>query len=108
MRDALVAGELARYVNELNPQFHGVIYRSARRPTLAQLIDKLRQCARVYALALAQSSTPSVDFAAVHREHEQIVAALRARESQAASGIMRLHVERSAHQLLASLVEPLR
>jgi DNA-binding GntR family transcriptional regulator len=107
MHAALLEGDVARYVNELDPKFHRRIYRSARRPNLAALIETMRDdVARACADVLSGPSTPSAYFAAAQQDCEQIVAALRARHAEAGAQIMRRHVERVGRQILLAFPDP--
>jgi DNA-binding GntR family transcriptional regulator len=87
-----------RYV-KLNRLFHQTIYDAARRPTLAELIDRLRDAAAAYLSLLEDVDDPTY-AAQVQDEHERVVAALRAHQVEAAGQVMEEHL-RSAEARIA-------
>ena len=92
-----------RYV-ALNRAFHSRIYDAAGLPTLAELIDRLRDAAAGYIRLLESKDDP--DYAAqVQQEHERIVLALRAHDANAAAEIMAQHLRNSADHITQTVVE---
>lgn len=104
MREAVVAGDVARYGTEYNPYFHEMIYRAAHRPRLAELIANLREAAQAYLVALAGRQTPT-DLDVVQREHEVIFDALERRDADAAAAAMRSHLTHNAEAMLEMVAE---
>jgi DNA-binding GntR family transcriptional regulator len=96
MREAVTAGEFRRY-SDLNQRLHALVRRIAGHHTADGLIETLRgQLVRhQFMLALLpgrpQQSLP---------QHERVIAAIRARDPEAAETAMRAHI--------ASVIEALR
>jgi len=101
MRTAVRAGELLRY-SDLNARLHTAILAMASHPTAAGILGRLRaQMVRhQFQLALLPGR-PAVSLA----QHEKIVAAIRARDPEAAEQAMREHV-RSVLSALRSIQAP--
>jgi DNA-binding GntR family transcriptional regulator len=77
----------------LNREFHYLIYRSARRPQLADLIESLRDRFEAY-VALDTSAHPDPAYGEnVQLQHEAIAAALRARAPKRARKLMEEHLK---------------
>jgi DNA-binding GntR family transcriptional regulator len=102
MREAL-ASDIERHTTVLNPRFHALIYRAAQRPRLMETIEMLRDTAVVYQALLVQPTASPHWLQTVQREHEDIVAALRARAPKRAAAATRTHLSSTLAQVLARL-----
>jgi DNA-binding GntR family transcriptional regulator len=102
MRDALRT-DLDLHTKVLNQRFHMTIYRATRRPRLIELIETLRDTAAIYQTLLVQPSVSAEYLDAVQAEHEEIVAALRARAPKRAARATGAHLEHSLAQMMANL-----
>jgi DNA-binding GntR family transcriptional regulator len=102
MRSAVIA-DTARYGAVLNPHFHATIYDAARRPHLASLIQQLRDASAAYIQLLALRQQPVEYLTGAQAEHEEIVAALRARAPKRAADAMTRHLTHGRDQILATL-----
>jgi DNA-binding GntR family transcriptional regulator len=100
---AAVVKDTARYGAELNPRFHTTIYDAARRPHLASLIQQLRDASAAYVQLLALRQQPIEYLKGAQAEHEEIVAALRARAPKRAADAMTRHLTHNRDQILATL-----
>jgi DNA-binding GntR family transcriptional regulator len=93
---------------ELNDEFHGRLYAATNRKRLLEIIDKLRETAANYVGMSVIQYQP--DYRKdVEREHEEIVAALKARAPRRAAKATREHLEHSARhaaKLIAERVTP--
>jgi DNA-binding GntR family transcriptional regulator len=79
---------------ELNRAFHTRIYEAARRQRLTELIDNLRDAGSGY-IALLEDVDDPVYAAEVQAEHEEILAALRRRDSKRAAAAVARHLQNS-------------
>lgn len=98
-RMAQTADDAKRY-NELNSQFHGIIYAAARRPKLAQLIADLRESSAAYLRIYATVAPTAND---THKEHEAIFEACRARAPKRAAKAMIEHLQHTVEHVSAGL-----
>jgi DNA-binding GntR family transcriptional regulator len=107
MRKALRSGDLARYGLELNPALHFAIYAAARRPRLFEIIEQLREACAAYMQVLVahEQRHPPEYVRKAHREHEDIVEALKAGAAKRAAKAMAQHLQHSSDRILASLSE---
>jgi DNA-binding GntR family transcriptional regulator len=86
--------------SDLDRRFHERIAEMARRPRLAALVRTLRGSARAYIQVLARTD------ANVHeslRGHEDMLAAIAARDPEAAAAAQRAHLD-SNQRFIASLI----
>lgn len=100
-----VVGEMStatpnRYI-ELNGVLHDSIYRIANRPTLFDILSRLRATAANYAkLTVTPDGEEDPDYRkAVQQQHEEIVAALKARNGKAAARIVRIHLQTTVNEI---------
>ena len=97
--------DLVEY-RELNRQFHSAIFAASRRSylvrTLAQLWAAFPTMLWSNVPRVATDSLPSRDQPDI-QEHAAIVAALRARDADAAEQAVRHHIETAGHELLAAV-----
>ena len=85
----------------LNSRFHAIVNGAAQRPQLLALITSLRAQAGRYHAQLV----PSASYvAAVHAEHEEIVAALRARVRRRAARAVAAHILHARDEVLGAMV----
>lgn len=96
----------SRYI-ELNGVLHDKIYRIANRPTLFEMLSRLRTTSANYAkLTVTPAGEEDPDYRkAVQQQHEEIVAALRARNGKAAARIMRIHLQTTVNEITQLLGE---
>ncbi len=104
---AKAAGGDAETLAVLNRQFHQAIYTGAHNSYLMQSLETLRNW-----LALLRGTTFSVlgRVKAAHRKHAAILAAIKARDADAAEQAARDHIraaERTRFRMLFDLEEPL-
>jgi DNA-binding GntR family transcriptional regulator len=86
----------------LNREFHARLYEAARRPTLTDMIDRLRDAATAYMQVLSDHLP---DSSVAQEEHEQIVAELEARAPKRAAKAMAAHLshnERLIEELISA------
>jgi DNA-binding GntR family transcriptional regulator len=105
---AKAAGGEAKTLAVLNRQFHQAIYTGAHNRYLMQSLETLRN-----SLALLRGTTFSVPGRAktAHRAHAAILAAIKARDADAAEQAARDHIraaERTRFRMLFDLEEPLK
>jgi DNA-binding GntR family transcriptional regulator len=104
---AKAAGGDAETLAAINRQFHQAIYTGAHNHYLMQSLETLRN-----SLALLRGTTFSVPGRAktAHREHAAILAAIKARDADAAEQTARDHIrtaERTRFRMLFDLDDPL-
>jgi DNA-binding GntR family transcriptional regulator len=87
----------------LNPQFHSIINAAARRPRLLALVENLRGAAATYQALLVNTDMTDEYVDAVQAEHEEIVAALRARAPKRAAQAVRKHVGHAEVEILKAM-----
>lgn len=86
---------------ELNWEFHAVLYRSANRPKLSQLIRQTSNQTEQYIRVLISNS----DYRSIaEREHRTILAACALRNGEAASALLGQHI-RQTGDLIARFLE---
>lgn len=84
----------------LNAAFHRVIYESAGKPQLLELIEILRNRAKLY-VALLAADQKSATHAA--REHRAMMKAIRSRDADAMEQLIRTHLTNTASKVGANL-----
>jgi DNA-binding GntR family transcriptional regulator len=102
MREAL-RGDIDLHTKVLNGQFHSIIYRAAGRPKLLEYIQTLRDTAVIYQALLIQPDVSGDYLDDVQAEHEEIVAALRARAPKRAARATAAHLGNNLAQTMARL-----
>jgi DNA-binding GntR family transcriptional regulator len=91
MAEAVASGSDRSVVVELNTEFHRVIHTATGMPALNRLMTQLWVGFTVFTpLFIPKRASESV------KEHEPIIAALRARDPEAAGRAMRLHLDAAA------------
>ncbi|HUA03189.1 MAG TPA: GntR family transcriptional regulator [Solirubrobacteraceae bacterium] len=88
----------------LNREFHRTIYAAAQRPRLLELIESLRDAFEAYIKYDAATRPNQEYFAAAHREHEAIAAALAARAPKRARKLMSEHLAHNQAHFESSVV----
>lgn len=83
---------------KLNNELHSLIYLGADRPRLFGIIENLRQSAGSY-LLIAMGKYDDDYLEEVHREHEEIIAALRNGKGRQAASKIELHLRNSSRQV---------
>jgi DNA-binding GntR family transcriptional regulator len=87
----------------LNRHFQSIINAAARRPRLLALVENLRGAAATYQALLVNTDMTDEYVDAVHSEHEEIVAALRARAPKRAAQAVRKHVGHAEAEILKAM-----
>jgi len=77
---------------QLDREFHRRIFGAANRPRLAEMIESLRDASAAYAHLYAVAGDGEWLLAALQAHHEQLIAALRRGDPEAASRIAADHV----------------
>jgi DNA-binding GntR family transcriptional regulator len=81
---------------QLNREFHRLIYEAARRPRLGEIIDSLRDAFEAY-IQLEAATEPDLRYTAgAHEQHEAIAAALRRHDARGARKLMTRHLKDNA------------
>jgi DNA-binding GntR family transcriptional regulator len=88
---------------ELNAKFHFTIYRAADRPQLLYIIERLRRASDVYVRVLLAQAIETDYRDAIHREHRDVLAGLRAHDPTAAREAMARHLAHSIDQITAMI-----
>jgi DNA-binding GntR family transcriptional regulator len=86
----------------LNAAFHRVIYDAAGKPQLMELIEILRNRAKLYVALLAADLKNATHAAA---EHRAMLAALRARDADGMEALIRSHLTATTLKVGANLAE---
>lgn len=91
-----------RYI-ELNGVLHDSIYGIANRPRLFDILTRLRIASVSYAkLTVTRDGQEDPAYRrAVQQQHEEIVAALKARDGEACARVVRTHLQTTADQIAA-------
>ena len=91
---ALAAGD---YSMDMSLEFHIRVAQSTHNPAIVMLIESFRGPI-LMSLQQAHEAAPEMGGLGT-REHEQFIEAVRRRDADTASKIMREHLERTAHRL---------
>jgi DNA-binding GntR family transcriptional regulator len=83
---------------DLNREFHRLIYAAANRPQLSAYIEQLRDAAEAYLRREGTTQNPG-HMKQLHKEHEAILAALEEHDGSAAELLMADHLEHNRQQL---------
>jgi DNA-binding GntR family transcriptional regulator len=89
MRGAVEAGDVERFI-ELNSRFHRLLYRNCENNNLIEMIGNLLERTRAMRVRLWRSRELA------HRsvgEHEEIIAALRRRDTAGVENLLRRHIK---------------
>jgi DNA-binding GntR family transcriptional regulator len=97
----------------LNTQFHAAVLELSGNRHLGGLLDALQRLVMFYRTALLRMSRDDASSKALYLErlrikqerHREILAALRANDSQRASALMQAHVRETAEDLLPTVAE---
>ena len=84
----------------LNARFHRLIYEAARKPQLLELIEILRNRAKLYVTLLA-ADVKNASHAA--EEHRAMLEALRSRDADGMERLIRMHLSATAMKVGAHL-----
>jgi DNA-binding GntR family transcriptional regulator len=99
LRDAAAKGDFARML-ELNMEFHEAICRAGRNALLLQFMRQIHDWVRRF----PQSTfTVKGRAAAANDEHDELIAALEARNAELAEQLARQHMERALQVRIAML-----
>jgi DNA-binding GntR family transcriptional regulator len=101
-RMAAAADDSAKYAR-LNVEFHGAIYRCARRPKLERLISDLRDASTAYLRVYATVSPNGHD---THNDHTAIYEACAAKAPKRAATAMTKHLQHTVDLVSRSLEQP--
>jgi DNA-binding FadR family transcriptional regulator len=93
-RDALRTGE---YSMDMSAEFHVRVARATHNPALAMLVESFRGPI-LMSMEQAKATAPEMGKLGT-REHEQFLAAVRSRDCDKATRIMREHLSRTAHRV---------
>jgi len=88
---------------QMNDEFHLKLYEAARRPRLSSLIATLRDASNPYIYMFVANRKPTDEADA---EHEQILAACLAGDSDAAQAAIRAHLRHTSGELAKQLSRP--
>lgn len=91
---ALAAG---RYTMRMSAEFHTRVAEATHNPAVAMLVESIRGSI-LRSMEQAREAAPEMGHLGTV-EHERFVAAVRARDCDAATHIMREHLERTAHRV---------
>ena len=81
---------------DLNRNFHRLIYEAARRPRLVEIIESLRDAFEAYIQLEAATEPDLVYTAGAHEQHEEIAVALRKHDFRGARKLMTRHLKDNA------------
>jgi len=87
-----------RVFMRLDREFHLLTYSGASYPLLTELVDRLWNMTQPYRRELVRQMSAEA-FSATCAEHALIVDALRRRDTTAAAGLVRLHIQRTQRAL---------
>jgi GntR family transcriptional regulator, transcriptional repressor for pyruvate dehydrogenase complex len=93
-RDAIKAGE---YSLDLSAEFHARVAQSTHNPALVMLVESFRGPI-LMSLQEARDTAPEMGVLGTD-EHEAFTEAVRRRDTEQATHIMREHLERTAHRV---------
>jgi DNA-binding FadR family transcriptional regulator len=93
-RDAIKAGE---YSLDLSAEFHARVAQSTHNPALVMLVESFRGPI-LMSLQEARDTAPEMGVLGTD-EHEAFTEAVRRRDTEQATRIMREHLERTAHRV---------
>ena len=79
-------------------EFHIRVAQATHNPALVMLIESFRGPLLMSLQQAREEAAPEMGNLGI-REHEQFIEAVRRRDPDAASAIMRQHLERTAHRL---------
>jgi len=85
------------YTMALSAEFHAQVAASTHNPALSMLVDSFRGPIRM-SLESAKATAPEMGVLGTD-EHERFTRAVRRRDAEVASTIMREHLERTAHRV---------
>jgi DNA-binding GntR family transcriptional regulator len=107
MREALDSDDTTRFLTELNPRFHAIIYMASGRPRLAEIIESLRDAAIAYQRLIGSvQANLSPEFkASEHEQHARIVEALHAHAPKRAAKAVHSHLAYNLEAVLRALPE---
>jgi DNA-binding GntR family transcriptional regulator len=105
MRVAIL-DDTVTHATVLNPRFHAIVNDASRRPRLIELIGSMRDAAIAFHSLLAAPDLTAEYADAVGREHEEIVAALRARAPKRAARAVRAHIEHNMREIIEKMPAP--
>ena len=89
---------------ETNQAFHRMLHEIAGNRWLAQIVDDLRKVLKLYRhSSLQRAGRPAASL----REHEAIMAALRARDAAGAEAAMRAHILAGRAALVPPVIRPM-
>lgn len=94
-RAALRSGE---YSLSISAEFHIRVARATHNPAVAMLVESIRGSI-LRSMLLARRTAPEMGLLGTE-EHAQFVSAVRRRDPEAATRIMRAHLARTAHRLI--------
>lgn len=90
-------------VRQFNSQWHEVLWAASHNSTLQETLTNLVARLRVY----DRESVHRDDLADVAVEHEAVLAAIRARDPEAASAAVAAHLQRTKQERLDTFARPL-
>jgi GntR family transcriptional regulator, transcriptional repressor for pyruvate dehydrogenase complex len=90
-KEALRAGD---YTMDMSLEFHARMAQATHNPAISMLVESFRE-PMLMSLQRAREAAPEMGRVGT-KEHERLVAAVRARDEQTATRIMREHLERTA------------
>ncbi len=88
---------LGTYSMDLSAEFHARVAASTHNPAIGMLVESFRGPI-LMSLESAKATAPEMGVLGTE-EHERFTEAVRRRDSEAASKIMREHLERTAHRV---------
>jgi GntR family transcriptional regulator, transcriptional repressor for pyruvate dehydrogenase complex len=85
------------YSMDISLEFHARVAQATHNPAIVMLVESFREPI-LMSLQEAKDSAPEMGGVGT-KEHERFIAAVRARDADAATRIMREHLERTAHRV---------